>query len=158
MSTMGKIIPLFKRDDHFERLERALRIAIQEEPSSKFSHLYFIQQGNKGPLKIGVSNNPYRRLGGLQTASPVRLRLLFFYKIRPTKVHEVEDRIHRCFKDDRLEGEWFFPSANLIDFICSEIKSQAERKSCVLNLNRGNLLQALLVSTLDQFSENSILS
>jgi hypothetical protein len=54
------------------------------------------------------------------------------------------------FQDDHIEGEWFFPSANLVNFICDEIESQEERKTDILDINRGSLLQGLIVITLDQ--------
>jgi hypothetical protein len=75
---MGKIIPTTNRDNHLNRLECALSTALEYEPSSNLSHMYFIQQGTTGPIKIGVSNNPYQRLANLQTANPYKLRLLFF--------------------------------------------------------------------------------
>jgi hypothetical protein len=89
-------------------------------------------------------------LANLQTANPYRLRLLFFYKIHPARVYEVEERIHKCFQNDHIDGEWFSPSANVVNFICNEIESQALRKLDALDLTRGSLLQGLLVSTFDQ--------
>jgi hypothetical protein len=147
---MGKIISIKNRNDHFDRLELALANGFQMEPSHKYSHIYFIQQGMVGPIKIGISNNPCKRLANLQTANPHRLRLLFFYKIHPARVYEVEERIHKCFQNDHIDGEWFSPSTNVVNSICNEIESQALRKLDALDLTRGSLLQGLLVSTFDQ--------
>jgi hypothetical protein len=72
--------------------------------------LYFIQQGDNGPIKIGVSTNPYQRLRALQVGSPQKLHLL--------KVIEAEEiEVHKTFQHLRLHGEWFRPKEDLLQFI-----------------------------------------
>lgn len=73
--------------------------------------IYFIQAGTNGPIKIGISRDPVRRLASLQTGHHETLRLL--------AVMEGDDRdeavMHRRFSCQR--GEWFAPTVELRAFI-----------------------------------------
>ena len=75
--------------------------------------IYFIQQGNNGPIKIGKSNDPKKRLRSLQTASPHELCLL---KTLPENFIK-ESEIHEKFKEYRIEGEWFEPASEVLEYI-----------------------------------------
>lgn len=77
--------------------------------------VYFIRSVDGGPVKIGTSVNPEGRLNALQTAHPTRLKIIGTMKGGLV----VEKAIHTLFVADRLRhnGEWFHPSAALIDFI-----------------------------------------
>jgi len=75
--------------------------------------IYFIQMGSNGPIKIGQANKPNRRLAELQTASPYKL-----YLLTTTRDYQ-EKRLHGRFAHLRLEGEWFTPESDLLDFITS---------------------------------------
>jgi hypothetical protein len=79
--------------------------------------VYFIQSGDSGPVKIGYSDDPGRRLAQLQTGHPESLVLLCWIAGGPTKEREVHDR----FRAERLreDGEWFRPSADLMAYIGS---------------------------------------
>lgn len=63
--------------------------------------VYFVAAGQQ--VKIGVAKNIRARLAGLQTSSPVPLRLLAF---APGGLAE-ERAYHREFAAHRLLGEWF---------------------------------------------------
>jgi len=73
-------------------------------------YVYFIQAGARGPVKIGFAFNPYARLEELQVGNPFRLQLIG--AIQGGRAEEI--RLHERFKSDRLEGEWFKPSAALL--------------------------------------------
>lgn len=75
--------------------------------------VYAIQQGDDGPIKIGIASKPWERLATLQTASPYRLRGLAAW---PGSAAE-EAALHEVFAADRLEGEWFKPSPELIALV-----------------------------------------
>lgn len=79
---------------------------------SERKFVYFIGDG-RGHIKIGISTNPEARLLSLQTASPSRLQLL--HTVLGTD--EDERYLHSVFDDERVAGEWFKASRNLIDFI-----------------------------------------
>lgn len=65
--------------------------------------IYFIQQGEVGPIKIGVADSPDRRLGWLQCGNPQKLYL------RAILVGGMpEERIlHDRFASGHIRGEWF---------------------------------------------------
>lgn len=68
-------------------------------------YVYFIQMDRIGPIKIGYSKDVKSRLFELQTANPYPLNLLVFF---PANI-EIERGIHSCYREMRLEGEWFLP-------------------------------------------------
>lgn len=65
--------------------------------------IYFIQGKDGGPVKIGVANDPKKRLADLQRTSPVDLVII---GARPGDTF-VERELHERFADFRLHGEWF---------------------------------------------------
>lgn len=77
------------------------------------SKIYFIQQGLSGPIKIGVSANPSRRLVNLQVANPFPLKIIGMI---PGTVVE-EEKIQKLFEKFRIQGEWFSPDEEIINFI-----------------------------------------
>jgi len=82
--------------------------------------VYFIRARCEGnPIKIGYSINPKARIKALQTASPVKLRLL---KTIPGN-RQIERALHRKFKKYRLRGEWFKGSKELLQYI-KEVKGE----------------------------------
>ena len=65
--------------------------------------VYCARDDATGQVKIGHSVDISRQLSQLQTGSSNRLRLVAF--IAGTRA--AESAIHECFKDRRLNGEWF---------------------------------------------------
>lgn len=84
-----------------------------EEPPAE-SSVYFIRQGDDGPIKIGfTASNPEKRKQQLQTSIADTLHtLLVLPGTRATESH-----YHARFADLRLRGEWFRPDPVLLDFI-----------------------------------------
>jgi len=72
------------------------------------SQVYFVQRGHDpdGPIKIGSSKNPRKRIQQLQTSSAEPLVLL----ARCDGSGALEREYHKRFSSDRLNGEWFRPS------------------------------------------------
>lgn len=84
------------------------------------NYIYFIQRVDGiGPIKIGTSTNPNKRLAGIQTSNPYRLRII---KLILGGL-KVEHNLHTKFKEYRMEGEWFKPDNILLQFIkeCSPV-------------------------------------
>ena len=86
---------------------------------SQNSKVYFIRQGLTGPVKIGVSSRPGKRLITLQTANPEPLFLLGIIKGDTT----VEAVLHERFKKYLRRGEWYHSAPEFI----KEIKEILER-------------------------------
>jgi predicted transcriptional regulator of viral defense system len=86
--------------------------------------VYFVQQGEDGPIKIGTTTFAVLdgRLKQLQTASPYPLRLLGVV----AGGHDVERRIHERFTTCRLEGEWFSAEHDLMEFIADNVRQPSE--------------------------------
>jgi hypothetical protein len=73
--------------------------------------IYFIQDTGSRAIKIGVSRSPRERLADLQTAHPARLVLLGIMD----GMQNEERALHSKF--DRVHGEWFEPTPDLMSFI-----------------------------------------
>ncbi|MEQ8673448.1 MAG: GIY-YIG nuclease family protein [Aggregatilineales bacterium] len=109
-----------RNEDLMERLRLPEYAYVGEGSGSTQStfteYVYFIQQGDNGPIKIGYSAEPEKRLQTLSTASPYPLRILKTLKGGKA----LEQELHTRFANHQLEGEWFAPDDDLMDFI-SEI-------------------------------------
>jgi hypothetical protein len=99
------------------RAETALAASLSSvEPRSRkraVSVVYFVQCGDGGPVKIGVTRDLDKRLGGLQTSHHERLRLLH---VEPGGRLE-ERQFHARFADLRTRGEWFLFDGALVAFL-----------------------------------------
>lgn len=89
-----------------ERLEAPMRVTLK-------SHVYFIQQGESGSVKIGYSKNPAQRLATLQTghSEPLHMRAM-----APGSMAQ-ERALHDRFSHLRVSGEWFRPGEDLIAYM-----------------------------------------
>lgn len=97
-------------------LFEAIRDAVLLLPEDTFAttavpYTYFIQAGKNGPIKIGATRNLVVRLRTLATMSPIPLTLLGVMK------GDHEEGCHLRLGAFRIHGEWFVPSATVLDFI-----------------------------------------
>lgn len=93
------------------------------------SFVYFIQQGRAGPIKIGRSRDPIRRLRQLQTAHSEPLRLLHAEPGDP----QDETQAHELFAEARIAGEWFRPTLGLVWHIRDLILVDAYERGCPMS-------------------------
>lgn len=91
--------------DLMERIALAQRVSDIGDRSD--IHVYFIQRGEGGPIKIGASSNVVRRLAELQIGAPEDMRIVgvWIYGGRSG-----ERGLHRMHSTDRIGGEWFAPT------------------------------------------------
>lgn len=75
------------------------------ETASHF--LYVIAAETTGPVKIGISNDPDKRLRQLQTGHVASLSLHHAEPIAAHKVKTMERLLHRDMAHRRVRGEWF---------------------------------------------------
>ena len=81
-------------------------------------YLYFIQAGENGPIKIGVTDNIEKRLVTLQTGNYEKLKVIFTFETEePEESRKWERIFHRQFRHQRLNGEWFRPDKYLLENI-----------------------------------------
>jgi hypothetical protein len=95
----------------------AIRDAILLQPGDRIyttsePYTYFVQAGNRGPIKIGSTRNLPVRLRTLCAMFPMPLKLLGVMKGA-----DAETKCHSQFDAFRLHGEWFAPSPVVLDFI-----------------------------------------
>jgi hypothetical protein len=74
--------------------------------------IYIIQiilsGGRRGPIKIGISTDPERRLRDLQAGSPYTLVLFGFFQVGSfAAAKTLEASVHAALAASRLVGEWF---------------------------------------------------
>jgi len=75
-----------------------------------FCGIYCVSPDNRWPTKVGVSQNPSKRLISLQTSCWKRLDIAEYrYSETALVAREVEKKAHSHLKEDGklLEGEWF---------------------------------------------------
>lgn len=85
---------------------------MQRKRTAHDGFVYFISAGEDGPVKVGRTRNPQARFGGFQTASPVPLRMLTWF--RPERgALAYEGLLHKAMRAARVRGEWFSLSRTL---------------------------------------------
>lgn len=79
-----------------------------------------------GPIKIGVSNNPKKRMNDLQTSNPFRLEIVESVEFQNERqAFALEKKIHHKFRKKRLRGEWFCSS--VLDDALAMCKKAADK-------------------------------
>ena len=74
--------------------------------------VYLIAESWNGPAKIGVAEDPHKRLQELQTGNPKQLALLCYRKYKDRLTAEcVEWLLHNYLSERNITGEWFAVSA-----------------------------------------------
>lgn len=101
--------------------------------SEETCHVYIIAHMKDrkpvGPVKIGISSNPGKRLASLQTANPKELVLLCTFGT-PTRAFakELEGAFHYVMRSKRLAGEWFdIQPAKSVELMCSNFRGCFDR-------------------------------
>jgi hypothetical protein len=87
----------------------------------------------KGFYKIGISNNPARRLVGIQASTPFDVRIILVIKL-DDDAEPIEAELHDYFSAKKERGEWFRLSEEDLSFI------------------RGYILENKVGATVEQFS------
>ena len=75
------------------------------------TYIYFAQDPS-GPIKIGWSQDPEKRVRGLRHNGQ-RPKLLATLESH----HGTEQKLHLCFRHARIDGEWFSPTVALVELI-----------------------------------------
>lgn len=99
--------PLIEWDDRKRVENRDLsglqQLEFWQDAGKAASFVYFIQSGEHGPVKIGLAQDPLRRMAELQTGNPEDL---FLRHVVPGKRAD-EGKLHHRFREARVRGEWF---------------------------------------------------
>lgn len=70
----------------------------------RFLYVYFVQAGERGPIKVGSATHLRRRLSGLQTGHYEQLHLIA--SLRDPE-GTFEQAVHEYLADAHIRGEWF---------------------------------------------------
>jgi hypothetical protein len=97
------------RDYRVTRVER-IDVIVNSCPGSV---VYFIQAGKDHPIKIGMTNNAQSRLKNLQVGHYDKLRIIHTI----TGGRKEEAALHEKFAHLRIQGEWFKPERELLQYI-----------------------------------------
>ena len=74
-------------------------------------YIYFIQQGDAGPVKIGHTNNLSQRVCYMQTGNPEKLHLrISVGPMTKLMAARTEKDFHRHFANQSVRGEWYKPT------------------------------------------------
>lgn len=84
--------------------------------------IYFIGMLDDSIIKIGLSNDPQKRLNALQTANPYELRLILTFRGDESK----ESELHEKYTEYSIRGEWFYNIGKLKDYIDRMLQIVAE--------------------------------
>jgi predicted GIY-YIG superfamily endonuclease len=71
------------------------------------TYIYVIAADEHGPVKIGYSNDPNRRLKELQTGYPKPLALWHQQEFHQKQAKLMEQLIHKTLRHRCSYGEWF---------------------------------------------------
>lgn len=86
--------------------------------------IYFIKNIATSNIKIGFSDNPRKRLKELQTGSAEKLVLIKTIE----GDQKLEGQLHELFSHCRLDGEWFSPADEILEFIKGKDRKTLEGK------------------------------
>jgi hypothetical protein len=75
--------------------------------------IYFIQEGDNGPIKIGKAVSVERRLDGMQTAHHKELTILQVIPGGTTR----ESQIKKDLIKFKIRGEWFQPMPEVFEYM-----------------------------------------
>lgn len=99
------------------KLRRRKKKKPPQKPVDRDGIVYFLQAGTKGPIKIGVTKRGLaKRVKSIQCGCWLKLTVITSI---PTGGPALEYELHQDFKHLRLNGEWFRPSAELLNYIAS---------------------------------------
>lgn len=99
--------------DYFKSLLSYHDLTVKYQRTKQY--IYFINECENNITKIGISNNPTKRLESLQSANPFKLEIV--WKIYTYNANELESKLHNFANqyDNNHNGEWFKLTSSQID-------------------------------------------
>jgi hypothetical protein len=91
-----------------------------------------------GPVKMGMSKDPFRRLGQLKSGCPFRARILFATPIESrVRAADLERQVLQYYEEKNLNGEWFDIDADLaIEAIIAVIETDQHFRQLAIEEQR----------------------
>lgn len=96
---------------------------MKKQTDKQPQYIYLIQKNTESIYKIGISDNPLKRLKQLQTGNSSRLHLIKVFPVANARA--IEKRLHRLLMFHRYSpsGEWFRLSEEylkLVGEVCNQ--------------------------------------
>lgn len=110
--------------------------------------IYFIQHGASGPVKIGYSRKPAKRISAIAIACPDPIAILGVVE----GSHSLEQRMHKALRAHRHRGEWFRPDEAVLTFIQRRLSSGPEAVHAEIQRLEQSKAESLL--SLDRLSDD----
>ncbi len=94
-------------------MHKAAPSSVAKEDKPRREWVYFVRAKLSGYIKIGFTRVPNKRIGTIMTDCPEPVELIG--KIAGSLADE--RALHARFADHRLNGEWFRPAPELIEYV-----------------------------------------
>ena len=100
-------------------------------------YIYIIKEGGSSYYKIGVSkSSTYARLKILQVGNPRKLEVILETAV--SNYLELENELHKYYKDLNINGEWFILNEVLLKEIIKKIKAREKTNNIIIQ-KRGDI-------------------
>lgn len=87
-----------------------------------FTHFYVLQEGDDGPIKVGISRNAFWRRDCLQSGNHRRLHLrAVYWCLSRLSAATMEQKVLDAFSAHRVSGEWIAASLTEVVDYCGEV-------------------------------------
>ena len=90
----------------------------------------YVMKNSIGLYKIGISNNPERRLREIENSSGLDVDIVRLFSVRK-KARSVEAFLHKKLKDYRKNGEWFSFDNDVLEETIPKLIFDAENPTVV---------------------------
>lgn len=114
--------------------EEAAAAAKVRDDALDYGCCIYVMQAESGPIKIGISNDVYRRHGDFRIKSLETINVIFYAKCADRyTARAIESMVHKLFHEARIDGEWFDiePHVGVSAIIEMSKKSGHELLDCV---------------------------
>ena len=113
----------------------------------------YIMKNSVGLYKIGISNNPERRLRQIENSSGLDVSIVRLFSVK-TKARSVEAFLHEKLKDYRKNGEWFSFDNAVLEETIPKLIFYAENPTVVYKETKaGKLIKDLINYDYERLSE-----
>lgn len=90
----------------------------------------YVMKNSIGLYKIGISNNPERRLREIERSSGLDVDIVRLFSVR-TNARSVEAFLHKKLKDYRKNGEWFSFDNDVVEDTIPKLVFEAENPTVI---------------------------
>ncbi len=119
----------FKAFEYWRTLAVARRLGLENEIQRQVDREMknIIAETEDGPCKVGISDDPSKRLASLQIGNPRRLSIFsLFGGYTRREAKDLEGWVHSALYLSHIRGEWFDANADEIESIIDKVIKDAK--------------------------------